>query len=147
METRRATTDDLDQIGSLLAAAGLPLLPQNIPYANLLVTLSDGRVIGAIALEVAARRGLLRSAVVQAAHQGRGVGASLLLSIIARAHELGLRELYVFTENADTFFAKSGFSVVARDTLPPEIRALQKSVEQCPDSAKVMCLRLATRLL
>jgi N-acetylglutamate synthase-like GNAT family acetyltransferase len=92
MDIRRATPADLDDVAPLLRTAGLPPIPDEIPLANILVAL-DARVIGVIALQVVARYGLARSAAVETAYQRQGVGTSLLHSLIARAHELGLRDL------------------------------------------------------
>jgi amino-acid N-acetyltransferase len=145
MEIRRATSDDLEQIAPLLDAAGLPPLPGNLPLANVLVALQDAAVIGVIALEVRGLRGLLRSVAVDFGHLRQGIGTSLLQSLLARAQELSLRELYLLTEDAGGFFDKAGFSAVPRDTVPAEIRSTSEYREQCPESATVMRLRLITR--
>jgi amino-acid N-acetyltransferase len=145
MDIRRSTSDDLEQIAPLLDAAGLPPLPGNLPLANVLVALQDAAVIGVIALEVRGLRGLLRSVAVDSGHLRRGVGTSLLQSLLARAQELSLRELYLLTEDAEGFFEKAGFVAVPRDTVPAEICSTSEYREQCPESATVMRLRLVTR--
>jgi len=145
-ETSKAARKDLDAICALLEANRLPALPGEIPLSNVLVVLGDGSVVGAIALEVACRRGLLHSAVVAPSHQGKGIGTSLVASLVARAHELGLRALYLVTGDASDFFARSGFSAVERTEVPREIQATRQYREQCSDSAAVMCLPLSTRL-
>ena len=145
-ETSKATRKDLDAICGLLEANTLPALPSEIPLSNVLVVVSEGSVVGAIALEVVSRRGLLRSAVVAPSHQGKGVGTSLVASLVARAHELGLRDLYLVTEDASEFFSRFGFSAVERTTVPREIQTTREYREQCSDSAAVMCLPLSTRL-
>lgn len=146
MQIRRATPGDLQQIDELLAASQLPLLPPEVSVTNTLVALDQGSVVGGIALEVAVRHGLLRSAVVSAVHRGRGIGASLVRGLIARASELGLRDLYLLTENAPDYFAGFGFCPVARDDAPEPIRATREFREQCPDSAELMRLGLEPRL-
>jgi N-acetylglutamate synthase-like GNAT family acetyltransferase len=145
MDIRRATSDDLGQIASLLDAAGLPQLSGNLPLANVLVALRGAAVIGVIALEVRGLRGLVRSVAVEPSHSRQGLGTSLLQSLLARAQELSLRELYLLTEGAERFFEKAGFVAVPRDTVPAEIRSSREYREQCPDSATVMRLRLVTR--
>ena len=145
MDIRRATSDDLGQIASLLDAAGLPPLPSNLPLANVLVALGGASVIGVIALEVRGLRGLLRSVAVEPGHSRQGVGTSLFQSLLARAQELSLRELYLLTENAEEFFSKAGFVAVPRDSVPAEISSSREFREQCPESATVMRLRLITR--
>jgi amino-acid N-acetyltransferase len=145
MNTRRAIQQDLERIGSLLAEGGLPALPSNLPLSNVMVALEGNQTIGGIALEVRARSGLLRSVVVSPEHRRQGVGASLVHSIVARAHELGLRDLYLLAGDPSGFFAAAGFTPVDRSEVPSEIRATCEYAEQCPESAVVMSLPLATR--
>lgn len=144
MDIRRATPGDRDDVASLLRTLGLPALPSDVPLSNVLVALEDGTVIGVIALGVVARRGLIRAAAVHPDHQPDRVGASLLQSLIARAHELGLRELYRLAED-DDWFARAGFVSMPRDAVPDEIRATRPYREQVPAPATVMRLGLATR--
>lgn len=145
MDIRRATQSDRARIASLLEEAGLPALPSSVPLSNVIVALDAGRTLGEIALEVHARSGLLRSAVVAPEHRRKGVGASLVRSIVARAHELGLRDLYLLSGEAPEFFATVGFVPIERSEVPSEIRATRQYREQCPESAVTMKLPLATR--
>jgi len=145
MDIRRATSDDLEQIARLLDAAKLSPLSGNLPLANVLVALRGAAVIGVIALEVRGLRGLVRSVAVEPDHSRQGVGTSLLQSLLARAQELSLRELYLIAEVAEGFFRKAGFVAVPRDSVPAEIRSTSQYREQCPESATVMRLRLVTR--
>jgi amino-acid N-acetyltransferase len=144
--TRRATREELVRVNELLAQASLPALPAGIPLSNVVVATKQGEIVGAIALEVAGRQGLLRSAVVDPAHRGSHVGRRLVQTILARAAELGLRGIYLLSDGAADFFAHQGFARVTRDSVPPEIRATREFREQCPDSAEVMFLRLETLL-
>jgi amino-acid N-acetyltransferase len=143
MDIRRATAEDLDRASSVLDAAGLAPLGSNLPLANILVALEDSTVVGVIALEVRGLVGLVRSAAVAPNHQG--AGSRLLQSLLARAHELSLRGLYLLTEDAEGFFAKAGFSPIPRDDVPPKICSTQEFRETCSDTATVMRLQLATR--
>ena len=143
MNPRRATAEDLKRATSVLDAAGRPPLGSDLPLANILVALEDSAVVGVVALEVRGLVGLVRSAAVGPKHQG--VGHSLLRSLLARALELSLRELYLLTEDAEGFFAKAGFSSIHRDAVPPEIRSTREFRERCSDTVTVMRLQLATR--
>jgi amino-acid N-acetyltransferase len=143
MNIRRATAEDLNRATSVLDAAGLPPLGSDLPLANILVALEDSAVVGVIALEVRGLVGLVRSPAVAPNHQD--AGSSLLQSLLARAHELGLRELYLPSEDAEGLFGKAGFSSIPRDAVPPEIRSTREFRERCSDTATVMRLQLATR--
>lgn len=142
----RPTREDLPAVAALLAAAGLPALPHGQPLSNLLVAIEGGTVVGAIALEVIVRFGLLRSVAVDEAHRGAGLGGRLVSSMVARAHELGLRDLYLLTEDAADFFAKRGFEGIERESVPSELRASRPFREECAESARAMRLPLQTRL-
>ena len=146
MDIRRATGQDLVRVAVLLEERGLPALPSSVPLSNTFVALDGGQVVGVVALEVMARVGLLRSTVVAQSHQGQGVGASLVRSLIARAHELGLREIYLLTEDAPDFFRALDFETVDRADVPREIRSTREYREQCPESADVLRLSLMTRV-
>ncbi len=145
LETRQAVRLELPQVDALLEAAGLPPVPSWLPLANLLVGHDGGEVVGAIGLEVCALHGLVRSLVVAPSHARGGLGSSLLEGLVARAHELSLRDLYLLTEDADGFFAKLGFEAVERAEVPSGIRSTREFREQCSESARVMRRPLASR--
>ena len=145
MDTRRATQRDLERIRSLHQESGLPELPSSFPLSNVIVVLDGREAVGGIALEVCARSGLLRSAIVSQDRRRKGVGTSLVQSIIARAHELGLCDLYLLTEGASEFFATAGFETIDRSEVPLEIRATREYKQPSAESALVMKLSLATR--
>ena len=146
MDIRRARREELTEVDALIKANRLPPLPMNISLSNVLVALDQGSVIGAITLEVVARHGLFRSAAVSQADQDGTVGESLARSLIARAHELGLRELYLRTDRASEFFAALGFLPILRAAVPGEIRSTREFREQYPESAEVMRLDLESRV-
>ena len=143
MNIQRAAAEDLNRATSVLDAAGLPPLGSDLPLANILVALEDSAVVGVIALEVRGLVGLVQSAAVAPNHQG--VGSSLLQSLLARAHALSLRDLYLLSEDTAGFFAEAEFSSIPRDAVPPEIRSTREFRERRPDAAAVMRLQLATR--
>ena len=146
MDIRRARREEVTEVDALLKANSLPPLPMQTSLSNVLIALDQGSVIGAIALEVVARRGLLRPAAVSQAYQDGTAGESLVRSLIARAHELSLRELYLLTDSASEFFAALGFSPVSRAAVPSDVRSGCESWEQCPESAEIMRLDLGSRV-
>jgi N-acetylglutamate synthase-like GNAT family acetyltransferase len=148
MDFRRATSRDVKRIASLLAESGLPALPRSVPLSNVVVALDGEAAVGGIALEVHGRSGLVRSAVVTPERRREGIGSSLVRSIVARAHELGLRDLYLLTELGEEgarIFESAGFLAVERSEVPSEIRSTREYRDQCPDTARVMRCALATR--
>lgn len=136
---RNARPEDADAVLALLAAASLPLegVREGLGDAYAVAELG-GRCIGAQGIEVYGPYGLLRSAVVAAAHQGAGVGTRLTRDRLAWAGERSLRAVYLITTTAAPFFARLGFRAVARDDVPPEIRGSWEYSVHCPSSATVM---------
>lgn len=148
MNVRRAEPDDDAPIAALLERAGQPPLPPRLARANLLVALAEGgEVAGVIALEVAGRSGLVRTAAVDPDRRRQGLGSSLLRSLLSRANELGLRDLYVLSDDAHSFFGRFGFEEIPRAALPPEIRATRAAREQPQPDGPALRLRLEARFV
>ena len=146
METRRARAEDLSEIGTLLQAIDHPALPAGIATSNVLVGVEEGSIIGAVALDLVARRGLIVSVAVSAKHQDGNTAASLVGSLIARAHELGLRQLYALNEEASEVLSGLGFSRVSASAVPDEVKSMRSYPSQADEADGVMCLELETRL-
>lgn len=146
MEPRRAASQDLAQVRSLLAAEGLAPLPSSLPLSNILVALERGVVHGAVAVEVVARYGVLRTVIVVPDRRRQGIGASLVRSLLSRCHELGLRDLFSVSEKqaASEFLVAQGFGPCDRSQLPAEVRSWLRS-NACPDAAAVLQLPLEAR--
>jgi amino-acid N-acetyltransferase len=148
VDIHRASAEDRPAIAKLLESEGAPPLPGPLPLSNVLVAATDGEPVGVIALEVLGRRGLVLAAAVAESHRGTGVGESLLHSIVSRAHELGLKDLYLLTDRPDSFFSKLGFRVVAEDAVPDDLRRSREFRERRSRSEGTVAMRLplATRL-
>ena len=146
METRRARSEDLSEIGTLLQARGLPALPPGIAASNVLVGIEEGSIVGAVALDLVARLGLIVSVAVSAEHKDRSTAASLVGSLIARAHELGLRQLYALNEDASEVLSGLGFSPVSASAVPAEVKSMRSYPGRADETDGVMCLELETRL-
>jgi amino-acid N-acetyltransferase len=142
MRVRKAERRDLPEIQSLLEAAELPALGLSPVLANVLVAEVDSKVVGAITLEVSARAGLLRSVAVAPEHRSHGVGRELFRSLIPRAHELSLKELFLVAPTAHGFFAKLGFEPAAEEEVPLAVRESRAFRDHPPESAEVMRLPL-----
>ena len=138
MRLRSAKTEEFEQIGTLLEQAGLPALEAGFPLRNLFVAAEGPSLIGAIALEVHVRSGMVRLLVVAPEQRGQGMARQLMQTLFSRSYELGLRGLYLLTTDAEATFQKLGFRTIARDLAPSEIRASRQFSQQCPESALLM---------
>jgi amino-acid N-acetyltransferase len=142
---REATAADLAAASRLIREAGLPL--DGLETAALMVAEADGRVIGSIALE---RHGsgpamafLLRSAAVDPAWRGRGVGAALTSAVLDRVDSAGA-PVALLTETAADYFPRFGFALIPRSEMPAALAASAELTGACPASARAM-LRPAGR--
>ncbi|MHA1164309.1 MAG: GNAT family N-acetyltransferase [Alphaproteobacteria bacterium] len=81
---------------------------------------------------------LIRSCVVPPAHRRKGVGRAIVGEIIELLAADGVDELFLFTMDADPFFAGFGFEVMARDAAPGAIRATSQFTMECCDDAILM---------
>lgn len=146
MKISRAAERDLPQIQSLLRAAGLPEVGRDFPRANLIVGLDGALVVGAVGLEVCGLVGVLTFAVVSEERRRKGVGTSLVQALVARANELGLRELYVFASSGREFFGALGFVELPRDAVPAKVLS-SRAARESPVADSILCLEIAARYL
>lgn len=149
-DIRAARAEDLDAVEALLREAHLPTDGVREQFGNFL--LAEGtysqRVaaapIGAIGLEQYGASALLRSAVVDSAWRGRGVGHALADAAVHAARAGGATTLYLLTTTAEPFFSSIGFRVISRDEVPSPVKQSVEFVSACPASATVMMRRIDT---
>lgn len=123
---RRARASDAAAIASLIqqhVAAGtlLPRAPEFIAERaiDFLVATVDGQVIGCVHLEeYSPSLAEVRSIVVDAAYQRRGIGVALVNAVEGLARTREYRTLFAVSNN-DTFFRSRGY-------LPREIPELSR---------------------
>ena len=135
---RRAAPADLPGIEEMLAASSLPTDGVAGHVDDFLIAEHGGEAVGAIGLEVYGAHGLLRSAVVSPAWQGKGIGRALVNELVALAKVRGIESLHLLTTTAENYFPAFGFSTVARASVPVELLASEEFRGACPDTAIVM---------
>jgi amino-acid N-acetyltransferase len=133
-----ASVDETEAIRALLAEAELPSKDFDQHLNHFLTAQQNGRLAGAVGLEIYGEVGLLRSLVVAATYQGKGLGIKLCERIFDYAQAQGVKKLYLLTTTAANFFPKLGFNPTARDSVPPTIQATKEFASICPSTAACM---------
>ena len=144
MQVERAGSDDLGAIERLLVASGLPLDGARDAFANGVVAREGGEVVGAAAIERYGQAGVLRSVVVEPTVRGTGIGATLVDSGEILARDLGINELYLLTEIAETWFENRGYRAIGRDLVPEAVRGSIEFTTACTSTAVAMRRALGT---
>jgi amino-acid N-acetyltransferase len=86
---------------------------------------------------------LLRSLVIAPGRRGTGEGSALLKHAEDHARAQGVRDLFLLTTTAETFFAKHGYMRATRESAPAAIRMTREFGSICPASAAFMSRKLA----
>lgn len=139
---RPARTADLPVVERLLAANGLILDDVAAGIGDFFVAEEGAVVVGTIGLEVRAPYALLRSAAVDPAQQGGGIGARLVARLVEEARSRQLAALYLFTPSAAPFFERHGFTRTTRDAIPEPLRTTGQYTHACGASAVTMVREL-----
>jgi amino-acid N-acetyltransferase len=142
MNTRNAAPADLSAIENLLQSAKLPLAGVREHLRNFIVLQNGEKLIGVVGLEVYGDKALLRSLAVAKEYQREGHGRFLYQAILEKARQQKIAELYLLTETAETFFAKQGFALIARESVDHKVKASIEFQSACPESAACMRLQL-----
>lgn len=135
---RRADPADRDAVWELLVSAGLPLDGADEAFANGVVAVANGAVVGAAAVELYGTDGLLRSVVVDANRRGTGIGGSLVAAAESMATSLGIRTLYLITETAVAWFPRLGYVAIERSEAPPGIAGSVEFTVACAERGVLM---------
>lgn len=125
---RPARLADVPAIHALLreqAAAGnlLPRTQENLVrhVRDFVVAERDGRVLAVGALEIMGPDlGEVRSLAVAPAFHRQGLGEQVTRALLEQARIIGLRRVMALTY-VPAFFARLGFEVVSKDTLPEKV--------------------------
>lgn len=121
LQFQPAFPGDWNEIRNLLTANRLPVQGALNHLSNFVVATDNGRVVGAIGLEIYGDIGLLRSLVVASNMRGRSIAKRLIKHMIERCREKQLSALYLLTGNADPLFEGYGFEKMPRADMPTKL--------------------------
>jgi amino-acid N-acetyltransferase len=136
----RVSIEEIAVIKSILKEVKLPLNGIEDHLYNFLKLKVDGNIIGTIGFEVYGQQALLRSFAIKPGYQGNGYGQILYKSLISRAKELNVVEIYLLTDSASEFFAKNGFIIFKREDAPEVIKNTHEfNIQRCMEAD---CMKL-----
>jgi len=128
---------------SLLAAEDLPVADLNAEKVSGFLVAEEGTdMLGLIGIELYDTVGLLRSLVIAPRARRLGLGGKLVGALEFAAETAGVTELWLLTIDAQQFFARLDYRIVAREDAPASIRETGEFSSLCPDSAHLMMKRL-----
>jgi amino-acid N-acetyltransferase len=79
--------------------------------------------------------------VVSPPSRGTGVGRQLVESILERANQEGIDDIYLLTTSAENYFPRFGFARTTRAAVPETVKTSAEFRGACPDTAVVMSRR------
>ena len=138
VELELAAPSAMPAVRALLASAALPVADLESVAIRFLVARDGRSLAGAIGLERYGDTGLLRSLVVAASHQRRGIGRTLVAEVERDAKAAGVTLLVLLTETAEPFFAKHGYRVTDRKSVRGGVQGSAEFRSLCPASATCM---------
>lgn len=101
-----------------------------------------GRIVGSGGLELYGEIALLRSIAVNEKSRSQSLGKKIVDDMIGKAKSSNIKELYLLTETAHSYFLKKGFEDVPRERVSETIKQTTEFAQVCPASAVAMKLKL-----
>ena len=138
----RAHTRDADSVLRLVEENQLTTDGLLDVLATILVARLGHRVVGTAALEMHSDGALLRSVAVSSEVRCQGLGAMLVESALHMAEELSVRDVYLLTFTAESYFQRFGFQLLDRGDVPASVRTAVQVTHAGPSTASVMRKRL-----
>jgi amino-acid N-acetyltransferase len=135
-----AALEQLASVRELLAEAGLPLAGLDDQFPAAYVVARQGALVGVAGLERYGDIGLLRSVAVSEPFRNSGLGRLLVTDRLTAARAIGLRQIFLLTTTAASYFEKLGFVPTPRTEVPLALATTVEFTTACPASAT--CLRL-----
>lgn len=122
IELNMAKKEDLDIIEKLLKTNGLPYkdIPQKL--GCVFIGRSGSKVFGIGGMEIYGKYSLLRSLVIKESFRGKGYVKALCTKLIEYARLKDVREIYLLTTTAESFFERNGFKKIYCAITPKSIQ-------------------------
>jgi amino-acid N-acetyltransferase len=140
VQIRAARATDLEDIKALLLDNALPTAGVDEHWKTFIVARDGNRLVACGGSETYPAAALIRSIAVASDCRGTGVGRRVVRELLDRLSSHGLREFYLLTTTAESYFRKRGFTTIDRDEVNPALLSSREFQDACPESA--VCMRL-----
>ena len=97
-------------------------------------------VVGYFGIELFGDNALFRSMVVKPEGRNKGYGTLIWQLAEEKLKDKKVKEVFLLTNTASTFFSKQGFVIIARDSVPEAIATTTEFTEFCPDDS--VCMKI-----
>lgn len=138
IKINKAEPEAYATVVALLRAAGLPTEDLKRDLEHFWIADATGIAIGVIGMDLYAPYGLLRSMTVLPEYRNKGIASRLVDQVEQTAIKLGLSELYLITNTAESYFSKKGFQLITKAELPASVARSEEMNGLCPASAVIM---------
>jgi len=131
---------EADTVKAFISECGLhieDLTPEKLRH--FIVARKGSKIVGTVGIEAAGNDALLRSLAVAESFRRQGLGSQLAASMEKYARDHKVKNLYLLTRTAESFFSAVGFEKSDRAAAPAGIRDTEEFRTLCPDTA--VCMR------
>ena len=129
----------LETVRAILAAADLPTSDLSDEHCEHFFYAGDrSEPAGIVGVEMLGDGALLRSLVVRSDARSSGLGSALVSHVESYARSRGIREIYLLTTTAESFFEVRGYQKAMRDHAPAAIKSTREFSGICPASSAFM---------
>jgi len=133
---------NISDIEALLERCALPFSDCSEHIQNFVGVIKSENLIAIGALQYVDSVALLRSIAVHPDSRGQGLASAITHHLIDQARSREVRQLYILTETAESYFSQFGFYSIPRKSAPVRIQATRQFESLCPSSAQLMRLDL-----
>ncbi|WER47994.1 GNAT family N-acetyltransferase [Cupriavidus sp. WKF15] len=136
---RSALRSDWHHIAALLEQCSLPTSDTYELIEDFQVAIYEDGIVGCAAAEYHGSHVLIRSVAVEPAYRDNGIATRLVEILLMRARGTEAHDAYIFSTVAPAYFARWGFSLVATEEVPQEVKLLPAVQRAARTSA--LCMR------
>ncbi len=141
---RPAAESEIGVIDALLRENELPTAGVRDHWRTFLIALDGETVVGCGGAEAYTSAALIRSIAVAPDHRSRGIARMIVRQLIDRLASRGIRDFYLLTTTAESYFRKRGFKKIDRDRVHPQLLSSAEFQGACPSTAVCMRMEMLT---